>query len=537
MDSSSEPDRREQVYIPHDPNRIRGDALRRSLRANFLCWIPGAFWMGATAALTTTELGKYLGANDLSFALLLTAAPAFAALFQVVGMVVTEHLGARKTFFLWMVSSHRLLYCVIGLLPWIVPSQARSSALLMVLIVLVSNSLSQIGAQAWVNWMADLVPARVRGKHFAKRGRVGLMVIACTMVAVALLMDWSRTLGFEEVLKPVSDFAGMPALIVIISGIFMVAGFVGMFDPLYLLNADEPPMRPPPDEPLWVRLTKPLTDRPFARFLAYWALWFAAISFPGWLWWPYLLKELEQMKAAANPSWFARHMYLTATLILGASFQLGQISSYPIWGRAVDRFGRKPIFFISSAFHTFGWVLWIFLSPSVIPFLFLTQFCSGFCSGGYDIAFFNMQLQFNRRGGAGYQAVCGAIVNFAGTVSAVVAGCLAHSLEEHNSCYTIFAGTSWEHTFNHYPLIIAIGMVMKMTADFAVLPRVIDVGGRSRRHALQFVLDNMYGQINTLIFEPIKTGVELTGKGLTGVKETLSDSLSDAGDEIRRWWQ
>jgi len=501
--------------------------------------------MGAAGPLTMSALSKYLGADDLSFALLLVAVPAFAALFQVLGMVITERLGARKKFFFWTVVAHRLLYCGIGVLPWVVPPNQQMSAMVMVLILLVSMCLNHIGGQAWVNWMADLVPARIRGQHFAMRGRVGLVVIACTMLVMALLMDYSRTPHFEALLQPVSDVAGMPALIVIISGIFVVAGIVGALDPVYLLNADEPPMRKPPKEPLWRRLTDPLKDKPFARFLAYWALWAGAVSFSGWLWWPYLMKELDGLKASGSTSWFAEHKFLTATLILGASFQLGQIISYPIWGRAVDRFGRKPIFYISSTIHTCGWILWFFLSPGVIPFLFVTQFIAGFASGGFDIAFFNMQLHFNRRGGTGYQALCGIVVNAAATVSAVTAGFLARSLEggaeKPGWSHTFFEGSTWEHTISHYPLIIVIAMLLKCTADFFILPRVIDVGGRSRRHAIRFVLDNMYGQFNTLIFSPIKMGVgrgvKLTGKSITGVKGTLSDSLADAGEEFRSWFE
>ena len=65
------PDASEPLDAPaHDPLRIRGEALRRSLRYTTLAWVYGAVWMAAIMGGTATKLAEHLGANDKIFALL-----------------------------------------------------------------------------------------------------------------------------------------------------------------------------------------------------------------------------------------------------------------------------------------------------------------------------------------------------------------------------------------------------------------------------------------------------------------------------------
>jgi hypothetical protein len=403
-------------------------------------------------------------------------------------------------------------------------------------LLMLSLSLNNFGGQAWTNWMADLVPPRVRGLYFSRRSRMGIAVICLSGLAVALLLDLSEQAWFDASMRRLGDWVKMPPLIFLISIIFVVAGFVGMFDILSFLKVEEPPMKAVPSEPLFQRLARPLHDSHFCRFVVYWSVWNAAQGVCGWMWWPYLLGFFEAQKKAGNHAWWTDHMYLAATVILGVGFQLGQFIGYPMWGRAVDRFGRKPVLFVSSTLHSVGWVWWIFLSPALAPWLFVTQMVSGFLYGGQDIGSFNMMLQFNRRGGPGYQALGSVIFSIVGAGAAAASGVLADHYLKHFA-WTIGAGTPYEHTFNKYAVIVAAAIAIKYIADLVFLPWVQDVGDKPASHALRFVFDNTYGYLNTLIFAPLRTGAEMTGRTFNDVRETLNDAADAASDGIRRWWR
>lgn len=502
------------MSTPIPTTRIRGDLLRTSLRYTLLAWIPGAFWQGATGATAMTPFGQFLGANDFIFSLI-TAAPQLSVLLMIPGALLVEKIGARKKFFIWTVTPHRTLYILIGLLPWLMNPGLGAGWMLASLIFL-SMGLNSFGGQAWVNWMADLVPPRIRGQYFARRSRMGVAVIGAATILVAIILDQTGHPWVAHALSGVMAHTTLPRLIVIISAVFILAGTIGMIDILAFAKVAEPPMRADPTENWVHRMIQPLRDREFRRFIVYWACSFGATNWCSWFWMIYLQNFLKAQHAAAGlagaRTWWGDAMFLTSAIILPVGYMIGQFLGYPMWGRAVDRFGCKPVFAVSSSIHTLTWISWIFLSPTMLPWMLPIQIAGGFIGGGMDIAVFNMMLQFNRKGGPGYQAVGSVVFSVVAGVAALCAGSLSTALS--GFTWTFAPGTAWEHTFNHYAVLILIGAAFKYFADFVMLPRVHDVDSKPAGHALRFVLTNLHGTFNTLIFEPLRSGVEATGTGI-----------------------
>jgi len=184
------------------------------------------------------------------------------------------------------------------------------------------------------------------------------------------------------------------------------------------------------------------------------------------------------------------------------------------------------VFLVSSTIHTLTWVGWIFLSPTLLPWLLPIQILGGIIGGGCDIAVFNMMLHFNRKGGSGYQAVGTVIFSLAGACAAILAGSLGTALTSFQ--WTFAPGTRWEHTFNRYALLIIVGIVIKYTADLLFLRKVQDIDAKPAGHALRFVLNNLHGTLNSLIFVPARSVGRATGRGMNGVRATLND-VADAG--------
>ena len=514
---------------PHDPARIRGDDLRRSMKWTLLAWIPGAFWMSATSGGTATILAKYLGATALWIALM-NAAPQVGVMLQLPGAMLMERMGRRKGMFLWLGACHRFMYLVIGLLPWVLPADRVSSAALMVLALVISMCMGNLGGQAWVNWMADLIPPRLRGKFFGARGRAGLVIMIIVSVLLGLALDGVSSEAMKGVMGPLAKWGGMTPLICFISMVFIVSGAVGMLDILAFVWVDEAPMAAAPREKIITRLRQPLQDMQFVRFCGYWSLWTFAVSFANVFWWLYVLDFFEK-DIKPDSAWMS-HRYLMNFLMLPVGYWVGAALGYPIWGRAVDRFGRKPVLFVSSTLHTATWTFWLFLSPGLLPWMPLVQMVGGMLGSGQDIGSFNMMLQFNRKGGAGYQAVATILFSIAAFTAAFTSGKLLEMLD--GFAWTVWTNTPWEHTFSKYSVMIAIAIVIKYGADLVLLPYVEDVKSRPRRETVRFVFENMYGSLNTVVFSPMQKGLEATGRQIVAVHEKVTEV---AGEGIKRWFR
>ena len=459
---------------------------------------------GGGGGATQTRLGQWLGADDAKFGWL-GAAPQAALLLAVPGSLVVQWLGRRQAFFVWTMTIHRLLYLLIGLLPWFCPQ--KTGALLMIGLLLVANGLSAFGGQAWAHWMADLVPPRVRGKYFARRSRYGIAVMLLTGVAVGVILDVGQFPWCITHLAPMADACNhMSPLILMISVLFIIAGLVGSVDILTFLHVDDPPMESTKISAFRETLSAPLRDGQFMRYCAYYAAWTFAVIWCQVFWYVLLLKFFDDQAAAHATHWWSDWKYLGAAVVLAVSYQIGQFLGYPIWGRAVDKFGRKPAFFVSSMLHTLSWLPWVFISPALLPWLCLTQIYGGLTGGGQDIASFNMMLRFNRKGGPAYQAVGTVLFALAGFVAAVSAGALMKFLQNANyRCldYHFLVGTPWTFTFNRYGVLIISGVLMKYAADLLLLPRVQDWHDKPAEHTMRFVLDSVYGNLNQFVLVPL----------------------------------
>ena len=509
----------------HDPLRIRGNALRRSLFWALVAWIPGAFWQSASSGGSATKLALHF--SDSAFWIGAMNAATFAATFlQIPGAAIIEHLGKRKWFFIWTVSAHRFLYILIGLLPWFLPSQHVSSVAVMVVLIALSIGLNNFGGVAWTNWMADLVPARVRGKYFALRNRAGIATMIVTSLALGAAMDFADTTPFANIVAPITNLCHMNPLIFLLSIVFIVSGFVGILDILSFIRVDEPPMKRSA-ETILQRIRSPLADRQFMTYCLYWSIWTFATSFGGTLWWVYLLKffdHLEDTHVTGHLAWWVQHRYLMSFIALPIGYQIGQFLGFPVWGRAVDRFGRKPVIFVSSTLHTISWFLWIFLSPAMLPWMALVQIGGGLAGAGQDIGNFNMMLQYNRKGGSGYQALGSVLFAIAGFTAALLCGSLLDNLNFID--VTLWQNTRFQFHADKYTVLILAAVVIKYIGDLFILPRVHDLASRPRRETVRYVFLNMYDALNATLFSPITAGVGLTTR-----------ILGAAGENVKRWFK
>lgn len=514
------------------PERVKGDALRRSLYFTTLGWFFGAFWFAAAAGGATlnrfVEYFAPLGQKDF-FIGLVTAAASIGVLLQIPGALRIEHIGIRKPFFLRWLTTQRVIYLVIAILPWVLPAHSAWAALLLTALIIGAWGCQHFGGQAWVNWMGDLVPARVRGKYFGRRSRIGIVVMAVTSVLMGVVLDLSGTVKFNEIVGPWAEKAGMPPLLLVISIIFFFAAIAGILDIQCFHKVDEPRMKAVIAEPMFKRLVRPLRDRDFRGYVLYLFTWMSANGFAAPFWWVYLLSFFDLLKSQGSTAWWLNWYYVAAYIMLPIAYHVGQFAGYPVWGRMVDRFGRKPIIFISSMTHTLTWVFWLFLTPDMLFYCIPAQFIGGFFGSGQEIANFNMMLGFNRKGGAAYQAVASVITNVGMAGTMFFGGVLATAFLKIESSYgNVFTLSGLP--FGRYQALIIIALMLKIFADVILLTRVHDPEAKPTAHAARFLIENLYGNLDSVIFTPLRRVPDMTTDAVRLTMDVTTDAARKVGE-------
>ena len=128
--------------------------------------------------------------------------------------------------FLWMCTSGRLLFVAVGLLPWVWPAGWGWWPALVAMLLL-AHGLMQSTGPAWLNWMSDLIPRRVRGRYFARRGQLSTPVAIAASLGSAWVLDWADAKGSADLMLRVTS------LLLVVSGLMGamdILMFVGVKD-------------------------------------------------------------------------------------------------------------------------------------------------------------------------------------------------------------------------------------------------------------------------------------------------------------------
>ena len=477
-------------------HRIGGVALRRSLYYVIFSWFFGAFWMFSTTGATVTELAKYMGANDLTFGYL-AAAGFLGSIFQIIGSVYTQSTGRVKRIILWCGTSQRALYIALALLPWVFP--AFHGAMAIVVLVFLASALGNVGGPPWVLWMARLVPQRVRGKYFSRRSRVGIVVSALTAILVGVLLDATHDSWLDHWLGFISRQVHLPPLILVISGIFLVAAFAGMTEIQCYHRVEEIIAEPAGAGAMRSTFLAPLFDGPFMLYLLYSSVYTFAVTFSGTFIW---VMVLDLLSVRSGHSWFFVHPYLAACAMIMLATNIGQIASYAVWGRLIDRLGCKPVIFVASSMQTLTWLAFIFMSRDTLALGFLGCFFGGVFASALEIANFNMILAFTHKGGSGYQAMAAVFINIAGLLAGLCAGFFAYWMGR-NAIHVHLFG----HIFSRYNVLFLMAAGIKCIGDYVILPWVQDSPAKPIRFAIRYIMGNAFEMLNSQFFAPLRSAV------------------------------
>lgn len=280
---------------------------------------------------------------------------------------IVSMLASRKRIALSALALSRLAWLPMALSPWLGLSDEDGQRWLFV-VAACAASLNVVGVNAQTSWMGDLVPAPIRGRFFAQRTLSATVGNALGSLGAAVLMD--RVGG------------GAPPgwALPVLAGAIVLAGLATA---VLLVAQDDVPARAHDGRYALSELRRALVDRRMRPLFAYQLYYWAACA-PG---------------AGLFALWVLGHLGAGYTVIAMHALFLTwvRLRTAPLWGRAIDRFGARPVLVVCTAGIGLMPLLWTLARPDFLWPLVIDSALSGALWGGHAIAMFDLPLGLSDR--------------------------------------------------------------------------------------------------------------------------------------------
>jgi len=291
------------------------------------------------------------------------------------------------------------MWILLPLIPLVIPVPSTTAVVAMLAVLIASNLLANMGIPAWYTWMGDLIPRRIRGRYLARRDRWCKAVQVVAVIAVGYITDRARTVGAAETMQ------AQPGLMITIGVILSIATVFGVIDVLMfhrireiLPTVADRPRRPavdirvagPSADGLVARLAyagryaaaagrqvliEPMKERSFRYYVGYGLLMTFAMTVGGWYFWLLAMEHLGFSNLA------------TMALFMAVAPVAGILSSV-LWGRLIDRWGRRPVLMVATAGVVLSVMPW-FVATATTP-------CPAFLTAGINWLSVNVGGWFGR---------------------------------------------------------------------------------------------------------------------------------------------
>lgn len=478
--------------------------LQRDLRVVTLAWAFGSAWLWIVSGAVMTRFVTATGMPDWGFGFL-AAIPFLGALSQLPASWWINARGGRRTLFLWLGTLGRLGFAAAAALPWLLPEQIPAWPGVVALLLL-AWSCMQAAGPAWINWMSDLIPRRIRGRYFARRANLVTPVAIVASLGSALVLD---AFGSGD---PTTE-AGRRVDLVLTSVLVFAAGLLGAIDILLFLRVKDPHGAPkrrrlPKAPHRFSELLHPLRDRNFRCFLGFNFGFTLATAFIAQYLWLYLLDE------DVGLGW----SNLQANFLVIAVPMLLALVTRPFWGRLCDRRGKKPTLLLSGLGACFGAVGWGVMTPELFWPGYVLVLLTSAAWPGMELANFNFLLDFskdadrNRRDehGAGAQsaALLSVATAVAGGLSGLLGGLVAHHLRDFSLTWSLPAALplglgAVAGTLSFFHVLFALSTLLRFSGlVFALGLR--EPAATGTRDVVRFMAAGLYNNVRMAATTPVR---------------------------------
>lgn len=377
-----------------------------------------------------TAWAIYLHASTLVTGMVL-ALSQLAQLFQFPAAWTTSWLGHRRAC-VWLVSASRQAMLPLIAVPFLPLSDAQRQGVLLG-VAAIAAVLGVLGNNAWVTWMGELVPKRVRGRYFGRRTAYCTLGGALAAAMAGVLLDRAEAHGSTGL-----TLAALQA----------VGSLCGIVTTLLMLRQHDP--RPGLSEVRvgWAQLMLPLRDPAMRGFLAYLAAWNFAVGVAGSFFALHMLRNLK--------------MGYTLVAIHGTALALVRMLVAPVWGKLLDRLGSRPVLLACSFGISSIPFVWLFPTEDFLWPLLIDCLVAGVLWCGHTIASFNLPLAItSRHDRPFYLAAFSTISGLAFSVATLAGGLLAQALPDR---FEVFG-----HTMYDLQVVFVMSGFLRLAAAFVSL--------------------------------------------------------------------
>jgi MFS family permease len=459
---------------------VEGDALRQALGLTTLAWVFGNVWYVTITGAPFTLFYRAMNASPFEVGLL-SAIPYLAALISLPASLLIERTGARRQIFFWGLYLQRGLWVVLALLPlWLMGRYGPGAALTAFIpLFFLMHAGNAVGGPAWVSWMADVVPGRTRGKYFARRRMWALLLAVPAAWFVGWFLDRNLPAG--------SDAMTTMRWCAIL---FLCAAVFGLADIVLFHAVPDVPKAPKRGEGLLRAMAGPLRDKRYLWFAAYAAtLWFAVLPLQQQLYQWFLIERVGLSSRSVQ----------VMVLVLPS---LAQLLVLPVWGRACDRMGKRPLLVVATLGLVPVGLGWCFVGPGQLWVAYVLMVLGTALWTGVDLVNFNFVMEMSgsrdgngtRGGGTAYHAVNSVILNVAAFAGGLAWGGIAQVLKDWQ--WTPLAG--WK-TFTSFDAMFVASGLLRLAAVAVFLPHIIEPAAKPAREALRFMGANLCTNVRNVV--------------------------------------
>jgi MFS family permease len=409
-----------------------------SLKLVILAVAFGTVCFNITGGVAMTGYLKLLGVSDFTYGLILAIGP-IATMLQVFASYVLERTRKRKLIFMLSGILQRSAWLPFGLVPIIFPMSGVTLQIWTAALFLMLSSLCNPFINvSFFSFVADLVPTNIRGVYFSMRQRIALIFGIAGGLVTAFILD--RFTGFTGY-----------ALV------FALAALFGILDILTFIFIKFPPMlETPKKESIKAMLADVFNDKRYLRVIAFASIWMFSVQISA----PFALVYARTVLHLSNTA---------ITLVMQILPSICMVIVLPFWGRALDRYGNKPVMRISACLVCISPFFWIFTVPGpfVIVPIILAAIAGGLFSAGLDFGTQNVFLgQAPEKNRSMFVAIYSCATSLLGIAMANATG--GWLLD--NVLSRLESGGL---TFNRYNFLYIIATLLRVFAAFILLPRMI----------------------------------------------------------------